>query len=132
MTSNGRKPAGGNSYRGGYLRSVAWFRRRDAWFAEQEVRTGQLRCILCWQTATRRELQLHHLDYARVTRHGLRWVSGEEHEDLCAMHPGCHDLVHRILDADPVLRWHRTRPIATLHAIRIARTRLLAADRARQ
>lgn len=40
------------------------------------------------------------------------------------MHPGCHELVHRVLDTDPVLRAHRRRPIATVHAIRIARSRL--------
>lgn len=44
------------------------------------------------------------------------------------MHPGCHELVHRILNTDPVLRSHRTRPIATIHAIRIARIRLPQAE----
>lgn len=122
--SNARKPGRGGSYRTGYLRSVPWFRRRDTWFTGQLARTGELRCIVCWGLATRRELELHHLDYSRVSRAGARWSAREDHEDLCAMHPGCHELVHRILDADPVLRRHRTRPLATVQAIRIARSRL--------
>ena len=130
--SNARKPGSGNRYRTGYLRSMAWFRRRDRWFAEQLARTGELRCVVCWHTATRRELELHHFDYTRVTCIGARWSAREEHEDLCAMHPGCHELVHRILDADPVLRSHRTRPIATLQAISIARARLAALERTKR
>ncbi|OJX65486.1 MAG: hypothetical protein BGO95_10485 [Micrococcales bacterium 73-13] len=124
MSSNARRPATGNGYRTGYLRSVAWFRRRDAWFAEQLARTGVLRCVVCWQGAARRDLELHHLDYSLVvrTRHG--WDAGEEHEHLQPMHPGCHEVVHRILEADPVLRRHRTRPIATVLAIRTARVRI--------
>lgn len=121
--SNGRRP-GGSRYRGGYLRSVPWFRRRDRWFAEQETRTGSVRCVVCWRTAPRTDLELHHLDYRRLAPSGRGWVARERHEDLCAMHPGCHELVHRILDTDPVLRTHRTRPVATVHAILIARTRL--------
>lgn len=127
--SNARKSPVGNRYRSGYLRSVPWFRRRDQWFTEQVERTGELRCVVCLLAATHRQLELHHLDYSRVTRGGIRWVAGEVHEDLCAMHPACHDLVHRVLDTDPVLRAHRTRPIATVHAIRIARTRLPATER---
>ena len=129
MSSNARKP-GASDYRSGYLRSVTWFRRRDAWFAEQLSRTGVLRCTVCWSIASRRDLQLHHLDYSGVSRAWRRWHAGEEHEQLLAMHPVCHDLVHRIIDTDPVLRRHRTRPIATVQAIRIARARLAALERA--
>jgi 5-methylcytosine-specific restriction protein A len=125
--SNARKSPVGNRYRDGYLKSVAWFRRRDHWFTEQENRTYELRCVVCGRTAARRHLELHHLDYSRVTHLGVRWIAGEIHEDLCAMHPGCHDTVHRVLDSDPVLRGHRTRPVATVHAIRIARSRIQAA-----
>lgn len=124
--SNARKTSSRTAYRTGYLRSVVWFRRRDAWFTEQLTRTGTLRCVVCRMAATARELDLHHLDYRRVTRRALRWQAGEWHEDLCAMHPSCHEEVHRILDTDPVLRRHRTRPIATIHAIRLARTRIPA------
>ncbi len=122
--SNARKSPVGNVYRSGYLRSAAWLRRRDHWFAEQEARTDALRCVVCRRAATRRQLELHHLDYSRVTRIDDKWTAGEVHEDLCPMHPACHDAIHRVLDTDPVLRSHRTRPIATVHAIRIARTRL--------
>ncbi|MBX3193852.1 MAG: hypothetical protein KF727_01965 [Microbacteriaceae bacterium] len=124
--SNGRRPATGNRYRTGYLRSPAWFRRRDQWFTEQTARTEELRCVVCWQVAVRRDLELHHLDYRRVACDRGRWRAGEEHEDLCAMHPGCHELVHGIIEADPVLRRHRSRPIATVHAIRVARARRAA------
>lgn len=124
MSSNARKPASGNRYRSGYLRSVAWFRRRDAWFAEQLSRTGVLRCVVCWQPAGRRELELHHLDYSGVARSWRGWHAGEQHEHLHAMHPGCHELVHRILDTDLVLRRHRSRPIATVLAIHTARQRI--------
>jgi 5-methylcytosine-specific restriction protein A len=125
--SNARKSPVGNRYRSGYLKSVSWFRRRDHWFAEQESRTNELRCVVCSRPATRRQLELHHLDYTRVIYVGARWIAGEVHEDLCAMHPTCHDSVHRVLDSDPVLRGHRTRPVATIHAIHIARTRTHAA-----
>jgi hypothetical protein len=110
------------------LKSVAWFRRRDHWFAEQETRTYELRCVVCGRAATRRQLELHHLDYSRVTAVGARWIAGEVHEDLCAMHPDCHDMVHRVLDTDPVLRTYRTRPVATVHAIQIARNRNHASE----
>lgn len=129
--SNARKAGPGNHYRNGYLKSVSWLRRRDAWFTEQVARTGDLRCLVCWRSAHRRELELHHLDYSRVTPTRDRWPAREEHEDLCSMHPACHELVHRILDDDPVLRRHRTRPVATLHAIRIARHRLTTLERTR-
>ncbi len=124
--SNARKLPVGNRYRTGYLRSVPWFRRRDQWFTEQVDRTAQLRCVVCRLPASRRQLELHHLDYARVARTGNLWASGEVHEDLCAMHSACHDLVHRVLETDPVLRAHYTRPIAAVHTIRITRTRLTA------
>lgn len=129
--SNGRKPAAAGPYRTGYLRSVAWFRRRDAWFAEQLARTRVLRCVVCWRTAARHELELHHLDYSMVVRGSHGWRALEEHEHLQAMHPGCHELVHRILDADPVLRHHRTRPVATVLAITAARDRIAAQERTR-
>jgi hypothetical protein len=129
--SNGRKHPSGRGYRLGYLRSVTWLRRRERWFVEQQQRTGGLQCIVCWRPARQRQLELHHLDYRNVGRGGTTWRSHERHEELCAMHPGCHELVHRILDADPVLRHHRTRPIATVHAIRAARQLLTRSRRSR-
>jgi 5-methylcytosine-specific restriction enzyme A len=98
--SNGRAHHVRSRYRVGYLRSVVWFRRRDRWFSEQEQRTGRLRCVVCWRTAGRRDLELHHLDYRNVHPQGRGWVAAESHDDLCAMHPGCHELVHHTLDTD--------------------------------
>lgn len=124
--SNARTPRSSTRYRVGYLRSVAWFRRRDRWFAEQKLRTREIRCVVCWRAASRRDLELHHLDYRQVVRLRQGWAARELHDDLCAMHPGCHELVHRILDNDTVLRTHRRRPVATVRAIGIARARLTA------
>jgi 5-methylcytosine-specific restriction protein A len=129
--SNARNPRAERRYRIGYLRSVAWFRRRDRWFAEQAHRTGALRCVVCWRAASRRDLELHHLNYRNVNRVGAGWAARERHEDLCSMHPGCHELVHRILDTDTVLRSHRRRLVATVQAIEIARQRLTAIVRTR-
>lgn len=129
--SNARRPRATGRYRIGYLRSVTWFRRRDRWFAEQKQRTGVLRCVVCWRAASRRELELHHLDYRNVNRVGAGWAARERHEDLCSMHPGCHELVHRILETDTVLRTHRRRPVATVRAIEVARRRLTATVRTR-
>jgi 5-methylcytosine-specific restriction protein A len=129
--SNARKHHATARYRLGYLRSVAWFRSRDRWFAEQQNRTAALRCVVCWRAASRRDLELHHLDYGQVIRSRNGWIAREQHEDLCAMHPGCHELVHRILDTDTVLRSYRRRPVATVLAIEVARTRLLAMVRDR-
>jgi|GEM_PF-2513822 len=47
------------------------------------------------------------------------------------MHPGCHELVHRILDTDLVLRSYRRRAVATIRAIEIARAHLTAMVRPR-
>ena len=129
--SNARKRHTTAGYRVGYLRSVAWFRRRDRSFAEQLHRTGVVRCVVCWRAASRRDLELHHLDYRKVIRLRQGWAAREQHEDLCSMHPGCHELVHRILDTDLVLRSHRRRPVATIRAIEVARARLTAMVRAR-
>lgn len=85
----------------GYLTSTAWFRRRDQWFTEEQQRTGELRCTLCQKTATKRQLELHHLDYDGVTQLADgRWVAGEAHEDLTCLHPRCHEWVHKALDTD--------------------------------
>lgn len=129
--SNARRSRATGRYRVGYLQSRAWMRRRNRWLTEQEQRTGTLRCVVCWRATSRRDLELHHLDYRNVVRLRRGWVARERHEDLCSMHAGCHELVHRILDADTVLRSHRRRPVATVLAIRIARQRLTAIVSAR-
>ncbi|NYE18093.1 hypothetical protein [Microbacterium immunditiarum] len=106
-----------SAYTDGYLRSVVWFRRRDRWFGCEQRRRGSLGCAACGNPATRRQLELHHVDYTRVTRTGRVWRAGERHDDLVAMHPYCHELLHRLIDRDRVLAEHRDRRSATLLAL---------------
>lgn len=86
----------------GYLKSIAWFRRRDRWFEEETRRAGAVRCVICSKRGTKRTLELHHLDYAGVVHTNTgKWIAGEEHEDLVAAHPRCHEWIHTALDRDP-------------------------------
>ena len=115
--SNVRKPARRNIYRTGFLRSPVWFARRDRWFQEELEAHGNLWCAACLQSATRRQLELHHLDYSGVTFVDGRWHARERHYDLVALHPVCHELLHRLLDRDDVLAHHRSRRNGSLFAI---------------
>lgn len=127
--SNRRKPPLLNLYRTEFLRSRAWFARRDRWFT-REVSLGPLTCAGCGLAANKRQLELHHLDYAgAVTREG-RWYAEEPHEDLIAMHAYCHDLLHQLIDRDPVLAHHRTRRDATYLALERLRGTLHHAEEA--
>ena len=76
---------------------------------------------MCGELAPSALLELHHLDYGGVTIVGNHWRAFERHDDLVAMHPSCHDLVHRLIDRDTVLAHQRTRRDAT--AIAIVRVR---------
>ena len=122
--SNSRRSAVGNRYRTGYLRSTAWYRRRDAWFAEEAAQNGQIRCAVTGQIGTKRTLQLHHVDYTGVRQDGTQWVAGERHEDLVALRPDIHEHLHRMLDTDQVLRRNLRRRDANLQAISRLRRRL--------
>lgn len=115
--SNGRKPRGRNRYRSEYLNSAAWHRRRDQWMDLEVSTAGVLRCAACRLQRVRRELELHHLDYTGVTRTGGRWVAAEHHADLIALDIDCHEALHQLLDSDRILRWHRSRRVATTQAI---------------
>lgn len=115
--SNTRKPAIHNTYRTGFLRSPVWFARRDRWFRVALDRQGELRCAACLQTATKRQLELHHLDYTGVTFSEGRWHAREQHDDLVALHPYCHELLHRLIDRDVVLSRHRNRRNGSLLAL---------------
>lgn len=128
--SNGRRPARGNRYRTGFLRSPQWFARRDRWFVEQEQRAGQLSCIVCKKTATKRVLELHHLDYRGVKETSSGWRATEAHEDLVACHKHCHSLIHRLIDRDIVLRKLRTRRVASLTAIKGLQRKMVEARKA--
>ncbi|MFB8385583.1 hypothetical protein ACFC3F_00405 [Microbacterium sp. NPDC055910] len=121
--SNRRKPRDAG-YQRDYLRSRAWFARRDRWFTDRLRSTGELACAACGGVASKRELELHHVDYAGVTIQNGRWVAAERDEDLVALHRGCHELLHRLIDRDPVLSRHRTRRDATALALTALRSKL--------
>lgn len=117
--SNRRRGGRGNTYRTGYLRSPAWFARRDRWLDEEEQACGgELQCAACMRPATRRQLELHHTDYAGVIEVDGKWRAGEDHQDLVALHPYCHELLHRLLERDKVLATHRSRRDASTIALR--------------
>ncbi|GAA3776117.1 hypothetical protein GCM10022240_29540 [Microbacterium kribbense] len=126
--SNRRRPALMNLYRSEFLRSGAWFARRDAWFAEQRAQGVALTCAACARTATARELELHHLDYTGITLVAGTWRALERHDDLVPMHPYCHDLLHRLIDRDVVLAHNRTRRAASLYALAQLQRTLIAIE----
>lgn len=105
--------AGTTGYKSDFLRSRAWFARRDRWFLTEERRGRTPACGVCGAGAPPSGLKLHHLDYAGVTFTSGRWRALEKHADLIAMHPVCHDLIHRLIDRDTVLSRQRTRRDAT-------------------
>jgi hypothetical protein len=97
---------------------VAWFRRRDEWFAEETRRHGVVRCVVCRRAGTARKLELHHMDYAGVVEHeDGTWTAGERHEDLVAAHPRCHEWIHSLLDRDPAASAASTRRAANERVI---------------
>jgi 5-methylcytosine-specific restriction protein A len=119
--SNRRRPLRGNAYVTAYLKSPAWFARRDRWFATHARNARPLCCAACGDAATAHELELHHLEYAGVIFDG-RWRARERHEDLVPLHPSCHELLHRLIERDRVLSHNRPRraaselALARLHA----------------
>jgi 5-methylcytosine-specific restriction protein A len=117
--SNARKSDRLNAYRTGYLKSVSWYVRRRAWFREEAtLREGVVRCTICARAGSESTLELHHLEYLRVTGTSTGgWVSGEQHTDLVAVHPRCHVWIHQIIDRDVVLRGLIGRRQANLQAI---------------
>jgi 5-methylcytosine-specific restriction enzyme A len=70
-------------------------------------------CAACGELGSKRQLELHHLDYVGMSSHDGRWIAREAHDDLIPMHPACHELLHRLIDRDPILARHRTRRDAT-------------------
>lgn len=115
--SNRRRPGRDNTYRSRYLHSPAWFARRDHWFADEQTRTGHVRCALCLGAGSSRSLELHHLDYRGVTQTPHGWTAGEKHEDLTALHPRCHEYVHQLIERDRALSGFVSRRTASVQAI---------------
>lgn len=122
--SNARKDSRtATAYRTGYLRSGAWFARRDAFFATR----AHCRCVVCARAtqAPVRELELHHISYDRVIhRPDGTWLAGETDADLLPMHPVCHEAVHRVLERDRMLRGLVSRIEGTRRAIAVVRAEL--------
>lgn len=123
--TNRRKPLHATAYRSAFLKSRAWFVRRDLWFATESSARHPLACAGCGRPATSRRLELHHLSYAGVQRmEDGRWLARERHIDLVPMHPYCHELLHRLIDRDAVLSRHRTRRAASEIALKALRRKL--------
>lgn len=112
-------------YRTGYLRSTAWFARRDRWFVEETARRSAVRCCICNGLGTKSSLELHHIDYVGVEETPAGWVAAESHEDLVAAHPRCHEWIHRLLDRDEVLGQLMSRRSANLQAISRLRSKVM-------
>lgn len=71
------RPRRRKGYVTGYLLSIAWFRRRDQWFAEEQHRKGAIRCEVCRKAGKQRTFELHHVDYDRVTQDAAQqWIAG--------------------------------------------------------
>ena len=121
--SNRRRTGLKNLYRDEFLRSRAWFARRERWF-RAHTRTGIVPCAACGAPGTRAELELHHLDYRGVRIIRGEWQAWEDDRDLIALHPYCHDLLHRLIDRDIILATHRTRRQASAHALHVLQAKL--------
>ena len=127
--SNRRTPLHAHAYRSTFLRSRAWFARRDAWFTHAATRPEPLACVACGIQANKRDLELHHLDYAGVQQlEDGRWVAREPDSNLIPLHPYCHELLHRLIDRDGVLSRHRTRRVASELALDALRRTLKHAE----
>jgi 5-methylcytosine-specific restriction enzyme A len=122
--SNRRDPRHGRTYRHEYLRSPAWYARRDRWFTTHTDPDGISHCTACGGPGTRRDLELHHLTYTGMTISRGVWIAAENDEDLISLHPYCHELLHRLIDRDPILARHRDRRTATAHALAALQRRL--------
>ncbi len=122
--SNRRRPAWDNNYRTRYLHSPAWFARRDRWFVTEMRQVGHVRCALCLGTGTPRTLELHHLDYRGVLQTPAGWAAREQHDDLTALHPRCHEYLHQLIDRDRALSGLVSRRTASAQAIARLRAKL--------
>ena len=123
--SNRRKPGIRGDYRSEFLHSPAWLARRARWFRKQERLGRPLACAGCGQAARMTELELHHLDYSGVKSRDGSWRAFERHDDLQPLHAFCHSALHRIIEHDRVLSYHRSRRVASAMALKILRSRFV-------
>ena len=123
--SNRRRPGRDNTYRTRYLHSPAWFARRDRWFAEEQTPHGHRSAARSASApAAPRTLELHHLDYRGVTQTPHGWTAHEQHEDLTALHPRCHEYVHQLIERDRALSGFVSRRTASVQAIARLRAKI--------
>lgn len=89
--------SGDRQYQRGYLRSAAWFRRRDRWFDEVEERGLVAVCQVCGSQGA---LDLHHVSYDGVSRNDEtgQWQASEGHEDLMPLCREHHQALHDEFD----------------------------------
>lgn len=120
-----RRNATATGYRHGYLRSRAWFARRDRWFEAEHTTRGTVRCELCGAAGDAGTFELHHVDYRGVSRNADgTWSAHEAHEDLIPLHPLHHEWVHQLIDRDRALARMGSRRDATTQAITRLREQL--------
>lgn len=91
-----RRVAAGAAY-ARWMGSPAWWARRRAWARQERQRAGRARCAMCGAPWDPDRGDLHHLSYEHL--------GAERHEELMAMCRGCHEAVHRVIDASPA--WQR-------------------------
>lgn len=88
--SNGREAH--RQFYAKYMRSPAWFSRREQW-AEEELALlpvgGTIVCVGCGRGWFVRRDDLHHYSYERL--------GDEAHEDLWPMCRDCHVLLHEVM-----------------------------------
>lgn len=122
--SNRRKSGASNAYRAEFLSSPAWFARRARWFRKRARLGRPLACAGCGCSASRDELELHHLDYRGVRFTDGSWRAFERHDDLVPLHPYCHGLLHQLIDRDRVLSHHHGRRTASAIALGLLQRRM--------
>ena len=121
--TNQRRTGLKNMYRDEFLRSPAWFARRARWFRAHST-DDAVQCAACGVAAPQGKLELHHRDYEGVRIVQGTWQAWEDDDDLIALHPHCHELLHRLIDRDVVLARHRSRRDASDYALRVLQLRL--------
>ena len=103
-----------------YIRSAAWFRKREWWLEECRARYPrlQVQCYGCSRPWSLRD-DLHHNSYEHF--------GSERFEDLWPLCRACHELLHAELE--PLRRWRGVRfAQANVMALRRVRAEQLGED----